>query len=195
MTYPTPPARGGMPPWAKWTMIGCGGCLGLTVLAFAGCGLLFYQTIGKNMKWETLDVSRKPDPPLTAKAGQLLPPRVGPFVRASVGTPAPQYAASTSSQGWQGTYVAAGKRVDLVVSPTAAVQQARVQRTPFGDAMQRRNRSQNPNLGFHMSMKMGPQPVDMVFWSKRNWTVMIQSPDMVAGPFARAYQPIMKPVR
>ncbi len=189
MTFPTPPARSGMPPWAKWTMIGCGGCLTVAVVGMVGCGALFWQTIGKNMKWEMLDVSRKPDPPLTAKAGQLLPPRVGAFVRKRVGPPSGQYGSVPADSGWEGTYVSGSKRVELVVMSTAAAQQARAQRSPFGDAMRRQSHNPNTNVGFHITLKAGPQPMDMAFWSKPNWTVMIQSPDMVAGPFARAYQP------
>ena len=74
MTYPTQPSPSGMPPWAKWTLIGCAGCLTVTLLGMVGCGALSYYLFGRNMK--IVDMSDKPDLPLTATAGQLLPPRV-----------------------------------------------------------------------------------------------------------------------
>jgi hypothetical protein len=181
-----------MPSWARWSLIGCGGCGALAVLGIGGCMAVIYSTVGKHMKWETIDVKNKPDMPLTATAGQLLPPKVGSFVRKSVGQPSAEYAGTTGSSGWQGTYVSGNQRVDLVVAPTTSVQQARNRRSPFGDAMQQQRRSQNPDLGFHMSMKIGPKPMDMVFWSKPNWTFMVQSPHMAAMPFAKAYRPARK---
>jgi len=192
MTYPTQPTRAGMPTWAKWTLGGCGGCLVLVLLTFGGCSAFMYNML-KGSK--TFDVSDKPDPPLTATKGQLLPPKVGPFVRQSVGLPSPQYASTTGGAGWQGTYGAGSKRVDLVVFPTAAAQRARAERSPFGDAMKQQNRSGNPNLGFHMKMQLGPQSMDMAFWTKPNWSFMIQSPNQAAMQFAQAYRPAVGKAR
>jgi hypothetical protein len=186
MTYPSEPARGGMPPWAKWTLIGCGGCMVVAVLATVLGGVAIWQLVGKNMKFEMLDVSRKPDPPLTASAGQLLPPKVGAFVRQKIARASPQKAGAGTASGWQGSYTSAGKRVDLTVIPTREAQAARSERSPFGGALRQQ---QNPNSAVYMSIKAGPQPMDMVVWSKPNWTYMIQSPGMVAKQFATAYQP------
>jgi hypothetical protein len=176
-----------MPTWAKWTLGGCGGCLVLALLTFGGCSAFLYS-IFKGSK--TFDVTDKPDPPITAMKGQLLPSKVGSFVRQSIGRPSREYAGTTGSAGWQGVYAAGGKRVILVVIPTSQAQRAQAQRSPFGDAMRRQDRSTNPNMGFHMQMKLGQQSRDMVFWSKPNWTFMVQSPDMVAMPFAQAYRPV-----
>lgn len=187
MTYPSEPARGGVPPWAKWTMIGCAGCLTLVILSMVGCGVWFWRFF----KPQLIDVSGKPDLPLTATAGQLLPPRVGSFVRKR----AARFSSTSRGApvgGWQGSYLSApgGKRVELMVVPTASAQAARGQGSPFGGTLPQRQ--QSPNVGVHMTMKVGPRPVDMVVWSKPNWTFTIQSPDMVAMQFANAYQPAVR---
>jgi hypothetical protein len=183
MTYPTQPARSGMPTWAKWTMIGCAGCLTVVILGVVGCGALIYQYFGM----KTIDMSDKPDPPATATPGQLLPAKVGPFVRGKVGRYIPSRGSQAGVAGWQATYVANHKRAMLLVMSTTAAQAARERNTPFGKALQRQNN--NPGMGIHMTIKKGPQPMDMVVWSKPNWTFTVQSPDMIAEQFARAYQP------
>src|SRR6476661_6977774 len=98
MTYPAQPARGGMPTWAKWTLFGCGGCLVLMVLGLGGCMAAFWKFIGKDMKM--YDVSSKPDAPLTASASQLLPARVGSFVRQRA-TRTTQTVRGNSIPGWK----------------------------------------------------------------------------------------------
>src|SRR5881275_2890079 len=114
MTYPAPPARAGMPTWAKWTLGGCGGCLLVTVLGFGGCMAVFWQTFGKHMKM--VDVSDKPDAPLTAAVSQLLPPRVGPFVRQSARRYTQSPGDMAPGSGWQGSYTSNRKRVQLYVT-------------------------------------------------------------------------------
>jgi hypothetical protein len=179
MTYPPQPARSGMPTWAKWTMIGCAGCLTVVILLTVGCGALIYQYLGMR----TVDVSDKPDPPPTASARQLLPLKVGSFVRTKVDT-------GSNGNGWQGTYVGGHRRATLLVMSTAAARSARERNSPFGTAMRRQNR--NPGMGIRVTIKKGPHPMDMVTWSKSNWTFVVQSPDMAAEEFTRAYQPAMK---
>jgi hypothetical protein len=180
-----------MPAWSKWLLAGCGGCLLVAMVGMSLGGFAmwqFWQKIGKNMKMEQLNMSSKPDMPLTAAAGELLPPRVGSFVRTRVGRPTYQTAGAAAPSGWEGSYISAGKRVELIVTPTAA---ARARRAPFG--MQ--SPPPNQNTGFHMSLKTKPTPMDMVVWAKPNWTFMVQSRDMAAIPFAMAYQPVPKPRR
>jgi hypothetical protein len=187
MSYPSEPPRGGMPPWAKWTLIGCGGCLTVAILFIGVSSFAVWQFFGKNIKIEKVDVRGKPDLPLTAAAGQLLPPRVGSFVRTQVVRLPTSSGNARAASGWHGTYASGSKRVELIVMPTAAAQSAQRQSSPFGDAMRRQK--QNPGGGIHMSMRFGSKPLDMVVWSKPNWTVTIQSPDMAAKPFALAYHP------
>ena len=186
MTYPTQPARSGMPTWAKWTMIGCAGCLTVVILLTVGCGALFYQYFGKNMK--LIDMSGKLDPPLNATAGQLLPPQVGAFVRKQTSRYTPQLGRLTLPTVWRGIYGAAGKRVQLEVKPTAAARSGGSPSSPFGSAPQPRGF----NSGVHMSMKIGGKTVDVVSWSKPNWTFTVESQDMVAEQFAKDYQPVIK---
>jgi hypothetical protein len=186
MTYPTQPARSGMPPWARWSLIGCGGCGALAVLGIGGCMAVIYFTVGKNMK--LFDVSNKRDAPLTATVAQVLPPRVGAFVRQQAGGGGQQVGRGASVNGWHGTYRSTGgQKVEVTIIPTRAMEQAR--RSPFGGAMPQQNPPQNSNKGVRMSMKMGGQQVEIVTWSKPNWTFSIQSPDMAAMQFAKAYQP------
>jgi hypothetical protein len=174
MTYPAPPARSGMPTWAKWTMFGCGGCLLVTVLGFGGCMLAAWRMLGM----KSYDASRKPDVPLTATAGQLLPPRVGPFVRRKV---------NRLGAGWQGAYVSNdGKQVELKVEQTGQMRQSG--RSPAGGGAGQ-NQPPNVNTGFRMSMKIADQQMELVIWAKPNWTYTVQSPDMVAVKFADAYRP------
>src|SRR5205823_3812194 len=151
-----PPPRGGMQPWLKWSLIGCSSCLLVGIVLAALGGYAFWQFIGKNVSWQIVDVSGKPDPPLTATAGQLLPPRVGPFVRTSLGKSSGQSGATTT-KGWQGSYVAGAKRVTVIVMPTAEAQAARARRSPFGAAPQP---NANPNTGFHMTTKIGKTPME-----------------------------------
>src|SRR5437588_12405313 len=120
MTYPEQSARNGMPPWAKWTMIGCGGCLTVVILGMVGCGLLLSQYFG----WKMMDMSDKPDPPLTAAASQLLPPKVDSFVRKKVVRFTSRNGTATNGKSWQGTYLSGSTRVELVVMPTTAAQSA-----------------------------------------------------------------------
>jgi hypothetical protein len=162
-------------------MFGCGGCLTVAVVTVIA-GALF---IGRNLKIEQLDVSAKPDPPLTANANQLLPRRVGAFVLQNVTRPgAPK---GETSRAWQGIYAAGGRTVTLIVQPTEEARQRRDSGSPFGSAMQRGIR--DPNTGVQMSVKTGEKTLQMVVWQKPNWTVMIQSEDGAAGEFARAYRP------
>jgi hypothetical protein len=179
-------SRGGMAPWAKWSIIGCGGCLTIAILVIGGGGYWFYNAVFKNMKFEMFDTSGKRDMPVTATAGQLLPPRVGAFVRQSVGKTSSGSSGGAGVGGWQGTYVSGGKQVTLIVAPTASVQASRDARNPFGMT---RQQSQNPNTGFHMRMKLKSAPTDMAFWQKTNWSFIVQSRDELAMPFAKAYQP------
>lgn len=183
MTYPTPPARSGMPTWAKWTIIGCAGCLTIVIIGMVGCSAVFYQLIGKNMK--LIDVGDKPDPPLTATASQLLPPRVGNFVRRRVTHTTPQIGNLKLPAVWQGIYTSGGKRVQLEVKQTASAQRDGSQQSPFG----RPSPPRNSNMGIHMSMKMGGTTVDVVSWAKPNWTFTVESQDMISEQFARTYQP------
>jgi hypothetical protein len=186
MTYPPQPARSGMPTWAKWTMIGCAGCLTVVILLTVGCGALFYQYFGKNIK--RIDMSDKPDLPPTATAGQLLPPRVGPFVRKQVSRVTPQLGSMTLPVTWRGIYTSGGQQVQLEVRRTRASSHGSDQGSesfPFG----RSSPSANKNMGIHMSMKVRGVAVDVVSWAKPNWTFTVTSQSMVAEKFARAYQP------
>jgi hypothetical protein len=175
-----------MPPWAKWTMIGCGSCLTIAILVFGVGGYWMYQAVIKNMKFEMFDTSGKRDMPVTATAGQLLPPRVGAFVRQSVGKTASGTSGGAGAGGWQGTYVSGGKQVTLIVAPTASARASRDPQNPFGMTGQQR---QNPNQGFHMRMNLKSAPMDMAIWQKPNWSFIVQSRDELALPFAKAYQP------
>jgi hypothetical protein len=181
MTYPTQPARSGMPTWAKWTMIGCAGCLTVVILFTVGCGALFYQYFGKHMK--LIDMSDKPDPPPNATTGQLLPAHVGPFVRRQVTQYTPQIGGMTLPTVRRGIYASNGKRVQLEVKPTAG-QRGGSQESPFG-----RTPPHGANMGIHMTMKIRGTTMDIVSWSKPNWTFTVESQDMIAEQFARAYQP------
>jgi hypothetical protein len=184
MTYPTErPRSEGIPPWARWTIIGCAGCLTLVVVGMIGCSAFIFRYLG----FRTFDASDKPDLPLSATAGQLLPPRVGAFVRTRVTRSVRRTGSTAGVAGWQGSYVSGTQHVDLVVMPTAAARAARDRSTPFGEAMQRQN--QQPGFGIHMTIKKGAHPIDMVTWSKTNWTFVVESPDLAAEAFARAYQP------
>jgi hypothetical protein len=40
-----------------------------------------------------------------------------------------------------------------------------------------------------MTFKVGAKTIDMITWSKPNWTFTAQSPDSVAEAFVRAYHP------
>jgi hypothetical protein len=183
-----PPPRPGMAPWAKWSMIGCGGCLTVAVVTTVLGAFL----LSRNLKFEQISVTDKPDPPVMASANQLLPPRVGPFVRQSLsrGKP-PQNGRSGQqgepSRGWQATYSVNGRQVTVFVVPTDEARRNPNAGSPFGTAMQRGG--QNPNQGIVMSMKIGDRSLQMVLWRKPNWTVMIQSEDDAATEFARAYRP------
>ena len=183
MTYPTQPSPSGMPPWAKWTLIGCAGCLTVALLGMVGCGALSYYLFGRNMK--ILDMSDKPDLPFTANAGQLLPPRVGSFARAKVVHSNPQIGAMSLGPIWKGYYVSGGKHVDLEVKPTAGARLARSRRSPFGAPPP----SRSPNMGVRMSIKMGAVTMEVVTWSKPNWTFTVESPEMAADAFVKAYHP------
>src|SRR5713226_2430259 len=103
MTYPTQPSQSGMPPWARWTLIGCAGCLTIVILGLVGCGALTYFLVGRHMKF--LDVSDKSDLPLTATVSQLLPPRVDSFARKSVAHYSPQIGSMNLGPIWKGNYV------------------------------------------------------------------------------------------
>ena len=183
MTYPTQPARSGMPPWAKWTMIGCAGCLTVVILGMVGCSALIYQFLGKNMK--LIDMSDKPDLPLTATTSQLLPPRVGTYVRRQLTRQTPRLGNIILPTVWRGLYTSGGKRVQLEVKQTAAARRGGPPPSPFGRTPQPRGF----NMGVHMSMKIGGKTVDVVSWAKPNWTFTVESEDRVAEQFARAYQP------
>lgn len=181
MTYPTePPRSSGMPPWARWTLIGCAGCLTLVALGIVGCGALGYFLVGRNMKM--IDMSDKPDLPLTATAGQLLPPRVDSFVRQSVTRIASP--GTSAASGWKAQYVSGSQQVEMTVRPTAAARQAPAEPSPLGGRLPQ---SRNPNVGIHISLKA--RSLDMVMWTKSNWTFMVLSHTMSAEAFARAYQP------
>jgi hypothetical protein len=186
MTELPDPPRPGMAPWMKWSLIGCGGGLALALLLMGGSFLWFWQTIGKNVTMATFDVSDKPDMPLTATVSQVLPPRVGSFVRQSAGRPTPASGIPDGVGGWEAVYAADGKRVTVVVAPTAALKATRGQRAPPGGAP----RPPNPDTAVHVTMQIKPTPRDMVFWEKPNWTYMLQSPDLAALPFAKAYRPL-----
>jgi hypothetical protein len=164
-------------------MIGCAGCLTIVILGAIGCTAFLYRTLG----FRIIDVSDKPDLPLTATAGQLLPYRVGAFVRTQLNRSVSYSGSTPRVIGFKGSYLSGAQHVDLLVMQTAAARAARNQATPFGRAMQRQN--QQPGVGVHMTIKSGARPLDMVTWSKTNWTFVVQSPDMAAEAFARAYQP------
>ena len=57
---------------------------------------------------------------------------------------------------------------------------------PFGSTPPQ---TRNPNMGIHMTIKIRSQTMDLITWSKPNWTFTVQSPDMVAEAFVRAYHP------
>src|SRR5262249_10025811 len=154
--------------------IGCAGCLTIIIIGMVGCSAVFYQLIGKNMKF--IDMSDKPDPPLTATAGQLLPPRVGSFVRRPGTHVTPQPRNMKLPTVWRGIYTSGGKRVQLEVKQTAAARRSGSDQSPFG----RTPPPRNSNMGVHMSMKMGSTTVDVVSWTKPNWTFTVESQDMVS---------------
>lgn len=183
MTSPTPPAQSGMPPWARWTIIGCAGCFTLVILGVVGCSVLGYYFIGRNVK--TMDMSDKPDLPLTASVRQLLPPRVDSFVRTKVTESSPTFGRMNLGPIWKGDYVSGSKHVELEVKPTAAARRSRSQPAPFGNPPQARGF----NKGVHVTMKMGSEQVDMITWSKPNWSFTVQSPDLAALAFVKAYHP------
>jgi hypothetical protein len=175
-----------MAPWVKWSLVGCGSCLTIAILVLGGGGYWAYNAIFKHMKFETFDTRGKRDMPPTATAGQLLPPRVGAFARKSVGRSSSTTGPAGGAGGWQGTYVAGGKQVTLLVAPTASVRASGDADSPFALA---RRQSQNPNLGVHMRMKFQSTPTDMAMWQKPNWSFVVQSRDDLAMPFAKDYQP------
>jgi hypothetical protein len=184
MTYPPSPPQSGMPPWARWTLIGCAGCLTIAILGVVGCGVLGYFLVGKHVK--TIDVSDKPDLPLTATAGQLLPARVDSFMRRSVTHLSPQIGGMNLGPVWKADYVSGAQHVELQVKPSAAARRAPSQPSPFGSAPPQ---PRGPNTGIHVTFKMGAQTIDMITWAKPNWTFTVQSPDSVAEEFVRAYHP------
>jgi hypothetical protein len=184
MTYPTQPSPSGMPPWARWTLIGCAGCLTVVILGFVGCGVLGYYFFGRHMK--IIDMSDKPDLPLTATTRQLLPPRVDSFVRTKVLHSSPQIGGLSLGPIWKGYYASGSKHVELEVKPTAAARLSRSQRSPFGSTPPQ---TRNPNMGIHMTIKIGAGTMDIITWSKPNWTFTVQSPNTVAEAFVRAYHP------
>jgi hypothetical protein len=186
MTDSNASARGGLSPWAKWSIGGCVGCLAIVMLVVVGGGIWFWQTIGKNVNIATFDVSGKPDLPLAATAAQLVPPRVGSFVRQRVAPVSAPGGGTAGGRGWRGDYASGSQRVTLTVMPTSAAKSASGRDSPFA-ALQRQ--SQRPNTAVHMRMKIRDQTTDMVFWEKPNWTFMVQSPAPAALPFAQAYQP------
>jgi len=187
MTPPAVPGREPMPRWAKRTLFGCGGCLVATiVLAIAGVAA-FWQLVGRNM--ELLDVSDKQDPPLGAAAAQLLPARVGPFVRMRITRPSQQVWGDAAMHGWRGVYFAGNRRVDMVAITTAAAQQANGDQPMFGAAMSMTQ--PDPKRGYHIIRKRSGETMEIVYWIKPRWTVMFQSAQQAAKEFALAYQPVV----
>jgi hypothetical protein len=44
-------------------------------------------------------------------------------------------------------------------------------------------------MGVHMTVKIGSGTMDMITWSKPNWSFTVQSPDLAAEAFVKAYHP------
>lgn len=186
MTQPEP-SRQGIAPWARYTLAGCGGCLLVALLVMIVGSFFMARWISQNVKFEPFDAAAKPDPPSTATADQLLPRRVGLFVRESIGHPR---GARPDSIGeirvWEGVYAADGKKVTLIVAPAEETRRAQ-ERSPFSAAM--RQQGADPKAGTQMRLKVGDRSLQMVLWIKENWGFVIQSEHGAAVEFARLYRP------